>query len=629
MISFFCCLKAAGADYPILLNEYLLTDTSFFSVAEVQLNKQLQNCSAEEKILLELQLGQIALSRLQQARARTYFYQALNAASQRNDRELLFLSYFKVGAFYQTYKAPPAIVVKYLYTAKKLHVAGLHEEAYTRLLRLLGYLELEATRDIRLAEKTYDELLQIISRNPESTQYAGIYNNLGILQIEKKQYAMAEKYLVRSLNLRLQKGDSMAISQSYENLGTLNRETGQLDRALDYYEKALGIQKRRNAERAWQETDINIGITWQKKNNYDKALDILEKALVRARKDSFTEFQIRVLPALAQCYAATNHYDKAYSALDQLKELEGALKTENTQDNILRYNIESSLGKKLFEDSLRYTNHLLKMQFENEKKLSIQTERSKRYILSFIFIASLVLVAGLVFYLVTKQKSRLQVKNSEIRALQAQMNPHFIFNSLNSVMEYIRQSEKDKALQYLTKFSRLIRLVLEFSSQKSISLEQEIEMLKYYIDLENLRFGRLFRATVTCSDDVDPDSIEIPSMLIQPFVENAILHGLRNQLKLAEESGQNYLPELQISFSLQGDFLRCVVRDNGAGRQKASEMKQANTFGQKSLGVRITGDRLDLIGDKIHKVNYRDLLNDKQQACGTEVEILIPLEIKY
>jgi ligand-binding sensor domain-containing protein/anti-sigma regulatory factor (Ser/Thr protein kinase) len=223
-----------------------------------------------------------------------------------------------------------------------------------------------------------------------------------------------------------------------------------------------------------------------------------------------------------------------------------------------------------------------------------------------------------------KLKTTYDIKIAEIemKALRAQMNPHFIFNCLNSINRYIVKSDEKTASSYLTKFSKLIRLILDNSAAETISIEKEMETLKLYIDMEALRFDHVFDYTIEAAAEIQHNQTEIPSMLIQPYVENAIWHGL---LHKEHERGL-----LNIHFSKPDDKTVVVtIRDNGVGREKADEQKSKDALKRKSYGMQITSDRIKLINN-LYKMNatvtINDLKNVDGNATGTEVVIHIPVK---
>ena len=251
---------------------------------------------------------------------------------------------------------------------------------------------------------------------------------------------------------------------------------------------------------------------------------------------------------------------------------------------------------------------------------------------AWFIILLLTLLLGLIFLVIQKvirsiqkkeaEKTRINklISESQLRALQAQMNPHFIFNAINGIQNFILNKKTEEAYTYLTKFSQLVRLVLNNSRNKELTLQDELDMLALYIDLEQLRFDHAFNYQLTIDPAVNPYEIEIPSLLIQPYVENAIWHGLMNLGK--ERNGQ-----LNITVSLENNLLKIVVEDNGVGRARANAFK-TNTI-HHSVGLQLTQERLDIIKNirKTNGVNVeiRDVVNDAKEVCGTKVTLYLPL----
>ena len=227
-----------------------------------------------------------------------------------------------------------------------------------------------------------------------------------------------------------------------------------------------------------------------------------------------------------------------------------------------------------------------------------------------------------------KTKHRLEEKNNfqkqfavlEQQALQSQMNPHFIFNCLNSIQQYILTNDKEKANQYLTDFAALIRQTLDISSQKTITVAEEASYLKKYLDMERMRFGDTFKYSIYVAGEVKADYVQIPALLLQPYVENSLRHGIRYK---TEGGGK-----IEISFSLKQDNLHCIIKDNGVGRDKAAEFKSRQHIEYQSKGMSLTGKRIELlntINERKIIVTVTDLLKENNSAAGTLVEINIPV----
>jgi sensor histidine kinase YesM len=210
-----------------------------------------------------------------------------------------------------------------------------------------------------------------------------------------------------------------------------------------------------------------------------------------------------------------------------------------------------------------------------------------------------------------------QLMLAEQRALRSQMNPHFIFNALNSIRRFILENDMDKADYYLTSFATLMRRVLDNSRQNFITLENELQTLELYLELERMRFDHSFSFYIDVDPQIDIHNWLIPPMIIQPFAENAIWHGLA-----MKPSGGKLL----LSFKLQGDRVLCIVEDNGIGRQKAAQIA-AKRKGHKSTGLANTKERLDLLyklyGKRI-ELKITDLYDENGEPAGTRVELSFP-----
>lgn len=221
------------------------------------------------------------------------------------------------------------------------------------------------------------------------------------------------------------------------------------------------------------------------------------------------------------------------------------------------------------------------------------------------------------------EQQRLMMSKNILELQQAtsrlQMNPHFIFNSLNSIQGYIANNNTTEAKWYLSKFAKLMRLILDNAREEFIPLSDEIILLENYLALEKMRMNDKFDYEIKCEDAIEKDAVEIPPMIIQPFAENAILHGLKHK------EGKGFL---EISFSMKENLLVCEITDNGIGRQAAAELKNKSAAEHKSSAISITEERLRRLGkesDKEANIQIIDLKDAGGMDCGTKVIINIPV----
>ena len=219
-------------------------------------------------------------------------------------------------------------------------------------------------------------------------------------------------------------------------------------------------------------------------------------------------------------------------------------------------------------------------------------------------------------------ENRQKVTESRLQSLRLQMNPHFLFNALNSIQQMILGNEEMVATRYLSKFSKLLRAILVHSDKEYVTLKEELEILNLYIDLESIRFKESFKYTIECDEDIDTDEIKLPTLLIQPFVENAIWHGLMHK------EGER---ELQVKFSEAGECIHCIIEDNGIGREKSREAKLATGQGKKhtSKGIQVSMERLEAMGSGNEckgSLEITDLKDEKGNANGTRIKIVFPTQ---
>jgi LytS/YehU family sensor histidine kinase len=257
-----------------------------------------------------------------------------------------------------------------------------------------------------------------------------------------------------------------------------------------------------------------------------------------------------------------------------------------------------------------------------EQQLLAQEKQYHARLWLYALLAGLGVLIFIAFWYNLKMKSGYgkKMKEVEMRALRAQMNPHFIFNCLGSINRYIVKSDTKTASHYLTKFSKLIRLILDNSSSDHVTLEAEIQTLQLYLDMESLRFDYAFEYEILKDKGLDESMIQLPSMLIQPYVENAIWHGLLQK----EEKGKLWIRFKKIN----GHLLQAEIEDNGIGRKRAAELKSKEMIKHKSYGMQISSERIQIINHLYqlkNSVSIHDLTNENGDAGGTRIVVQIPI----
>ena len=402
----------------------------------------------------------------------------------------------------------------------------------------------------------------------------------------------------------------------------------QYDSALQIFLKPIGTLRRENDK--WDLMRVLLGAAnaYAGKGNNTTALNYAHESLSISRAADVRPFMIKNYTLLSTLYGNLSKSDSAYYYLKLSTALENDLTTKQFLFMLSNYKKQTESNKQQEQiASLDKNNRVL------DQANKIKEEKLKQAsLLKWVFAAGLfiALLAALFIYrsLTLKRKNeqlenqktqsdlKLKASELEMQALRAQMNPHFIFNCLSSINHFILKNETDFASDYLTKFSRLIRIVLINSKNKLITLEDELEMLRLYLDMERLRFKNSFTYTINFINSVDIDNIYIPPLLLQPFAENAIWHGLMNK------DGEGHL---EISLCTESDFLICHIIDDGIGRKAAAELKPSDEK-KKSLGLKITRERFDLLNETDEKktfFEFEDLYDENRNAAGTKVMLKI------
>lgn len=355
----------------------------------------------------------------------------------------------------------------------------------------------------------------------------------------------------------------------------------------------------------YAELDTSLG-------HYNKAKAHLEQVLQISSENDFRPFRVQALQKMSMVHSATGNYRSALQYHTMYIELKDSIATSRSKADLNDLEVSyETLQKEQEIGLLKKDNDIKDLQVKNARRMKVF------YLLLSVFL-------GLLFFIIYYQRNkRNKIQEQKIRAeletqiLRSQMNPHFIFNSLNSIENFIMQNEKRLASDYLNKFSRLIRSILDSSRDELVPLVKDMESLKLYTDLEQLRFQNKFICRMHTDPQLTQGDYVVPSLLIQPYVENAIVHGIAHSHK--EQL------ELTVTAVLQDNHIKYIIQDNGIGRAKASEYNRENKPGHKSIGLQITAERIAHFNreEQTNAVKVIDLYTDDHEPCGTRVEVLL------
>ncbi|MRG48426.1 tetratricopeptide repeat protein [Chitinophaga sp. SYP-B3965] len=413
----------------------------------------------------------------------------------------------------------------------------------------------------------------------------------------------------------------------YHRMGELYAAKGDITQARVCYQKSLSGNIKGKIVR------LKMGDTYLKEKKYDIAFRYYDSLYKEAKLLTDINIVIGSMLGLGKIYLVRNDLKNALMMVEGSLEhsaIRGARQNKRDAYELLSAIYEASGDNKkalayhkqyeALKDSVISETFKRKM-FGSRQEAEAGRLKSQRNIL--IACVAGVLLLGIFALLLTvlrhrNEKLRLKQRAAELemKALRAQMNPHFIFNCLSSINHFILNEEGDKASEYLTRFSKLIRTVLVNAGKTTITLEEELAMLRLYLNMEQLRFREAFEYTIDFDPGLHPSMIFVPSFILQPFCENAIWHGLLHK----EGKG-----ELHIHFSMQRDILTCTIRDNGIGREKAAAFRSGLVEKGASFGNRLSAERLALFNGDQSGASFKteDIIGERGEIAGTKVILKI------
>lgn len=463
------------------------------------------------------------------------------------------------------------------------------------------------------AMKYYEKSLEINERINNKREISSTLNSIGSIHMENGDYKNALKHYIDALNISKQISSNSETPYILNNIGEIYSKLKDYNIANRYFIEAKKISKEIENKETLCESYIGLAETYVNQKVYDSALSNVQKAKKISKKSGFLNCQKDASEILSEIYKATGNYKKAFSSHQQFKILNDSLFNKENIEKITQLEYEYKYRQQL--DSLSINE--LKLT-KTIKATSQDLEKSQRnYLWATIGVLLLSILLGTFFFYQKLKNAKTKTQNAvmEQKLLRSQMTPHFIFNSLSVLQGMILNKEEKKSVHYLSKFSKLLRLTLENSRDKTVSLLQELTAVQEYLTLQNLE-NDAYKCTILVEDSIDVPAFEIPPMLIQPFVENAIEHAFINQ---AEDR------KIDIRLTYADKKLICSIADNGVGINFKSQSKNGN---KNSLATTITSERLEVIS-KDFNMEGSVTIEDQQQfnEQGTLVTLVIPYKI--
>jgi tetratricopeptide (TPR) repeat protein len=489
--------------------------------------------------------------------------------------------------------------------AKILTIQGNYEHAIKALYDALK--EYETINDAKGAANAYVNIGRIYLRQKQHAKafeffrkgykaYEQIHYTKGMIDALDKMGAVyydqgkledALIYMrrIRTIISSLDPGEQVPhLNVFYRIAGKIEQMEGNNDSALWFFQKDLELVKAQGLVIELSARHRFMGSVYRDKKEYDKAIYHLTQALKISQETHNIDEEYKSSFALYKLFNLTDKYEKALRMHEFYTMMSDSIRHKDDENNVMQQQFKYEFAKKELLAKVNSEKKISAMKLEAEKK------NSKKNIWLVIMAACLSLSAGASFFIYKflRQKHVIASQKANLlkqKLLVSQMNPHFIFNSLNAIQSYIFGQNGMQASIYLSQFAQLMRMILDFSRKDNISLESELTFLKLYMDLQQLRIEHKFTYALVTDEDEEPDLVLVPPMLAQPFIENAIEHGF------FQRKGRGHI---LVSIKREGDFLRYTIEDDGIGLEASKKSKERNTA-HESLAVKITNERLETI----------------------------------
>lgn len=441
--------------------------------------------------------------------------------------------------------------------------------------------------------------INLTKKENDQGDLAESYSQLADVNLRQKDVSSAEENLNTAYKISKKEAPQQALAIN-QKLADLYVENKNFEKAIEAKKKVLkeDFVKENSQEKVNQIQEL--ADIYIKKNDPKEAVDLLKNAYGIALDKGHTLEAQRSVKKLDSLYAISGNID---ASVQLYRDFLGKLPNLVSKDRSL-------VDNKILEDTEQRIS-----QLEKEKELKDELIRKKN-VFNYSLIGALILLTGLIIFIFRTLK-KVQTKNKKIalQSLRREMNPHFIFNSLNSVNHFIATNNELEANQYLTKFSKLMRGVMENSTEDFIPFQQELDLLQNYLALEKTRFADKFDYEIEVDESLNMQNLQVPGMLIQPFLENAVWHGLRYR------ADKGFL---KLSFEKSESHLKILIEDNGIGIEESKKQKTQHQKTREGRGMKNTLERIQLLND-LYKKEITCSVKDKENNSGVLVTIQFKL----
>jgi tetratricopeptide (TPR) repeat protein len=531
------------------------------------------------------------------------FKKALVQVKEINDSSSIGLGYFNIGLAHY-FKGEYKFAIDNYIESLRIRECLNDTTAIVTSLTTVGEV-FRIRKDYENALKYYKKAQFLKDGIKSHEVLAYIYSELALLHKLEKKYDEALVYIDTAMMYSKNGGYKRGIATLLSYEAGINRELGNFDVALLLYKKSLESYKEINFSIGVAQVQNAIADIYIQKEKFSDTFKLLSSSKKLAKENGLLEEQVENTRLFYEIYKKQKRNNLALQCHEEYMLLKDSLFNQEKEKQIQQIEVEYQVQQK--ENKIQLLG--------KENKIQVQKLKMQQYlIIVSVFLLFLILIIAFLYLKQNKLRSRLLIEQNRQKLLRSQMNPHFIYNALSAIQNYILQKDPIDSVSYIAEFSKLMRLVLEGSRANLVTLKEDIDLNIYYIRLQQLRFDNQFKYNVQVQEDLNKELIKIPPMLIQPFIENSIEHGIR---KLGSKEGV-----IQISYVRIDNNLIISIEDNGPGVTETIENEN-----HVSLATKITKERIENIHKLQNlKISFKTENNFTSSNQGFKVIVKIPLK---
>lgn len=556
------------------------------------------------------------LEKTEQDNALVWFTKTLDLAQKHQLTDFMGSANYEIGNIYYR-KGDFKKSSLYIYKALKIFETIGNRQGMADALTSIGNLYHQAQTQQDKALDYYQQSLRIQEEIKDSMGMSLSLRCIAIVWQEQRDFQKASIYYKRALQILQKSGDARQMANTMNNLGRLMQRMGQLDSSLYYFRQAFEQWEQLGDKEGVCMSMYDIGYIYFRKKQYDTALPFAQKSLAISKEIGYPALNAKTYHLLYFIFKAKKQYAPALEMHEKYTVIIDSLENSDNHKALMEQKLQYNFEKKEILSKAKTEKELDRIKIDNERKAS----RKNIWIIVLISFLCLVVVSGYFLYKQLRQRNIIADQKSHIlkqRLLVSQMNPHFVFNSLNAIQNYIFKQDSLQAGTYLAQFADLMRMILEFSRRDFITIAEETNMLTNYLDLQQLRFEKKFSYSIEVDDSIDPENILIPPMLAQPFIENAIEHGIFYKQEKSH---------IAVRIKFKDQELTYEIEDDGVGLEKAAEQGKKTGKKTNSLATVIAKERMEVYnkqGGKKMYIAVEDKVKTNPATSGIKVSFNVP-----